>query len=386
MLEVFPSESFWHDLGISPSQALGRPLGPRHLAGMSGWSYDDMKIATALTGEIPSLPKAKGTLLLGLIATRAPRAGAFLSLIRRYSQTVKRHAMKLVALENGFSEPLPRSRRLVLLLYKKKPELLKRIQYQSLAVGGSVSYPFLCALEMDRRTLTARGFRERLNSALKKTLDPHGVRRAEVDYVDAKRGDEAVTFAVRFEQKPKRVEQWTGAHTDVPVKRAILRALPKYRMLEVISRQGKSANEFASALSSAIWADGGEFHALSEEELSSEAGRMHIPSSGVKIKTITLRSVEADNVGFDGSPSLAIEAGDLAPTVRQFRDFDVELKGKVTSWRVWVRYSAGDLTSETVVKRTQSTNRVQFSPDPPLEVKVEIYRRLKEGLTDLELH
>ena len=385
-MEVFPSEAFWRDLGINPSQALGRKLGPKRMAGISGWSYDDIKIATALTEEIPSLPKAKGTLLLGLIATQAPQAGAFLSLIRRYSQTVKRQAIKSVALENGFEEPLPRSRRLVLLLYKKKPELLKRVRYRSLAVGGSVSYPFLSSLEMNRRSLTARGFRERLNSALKRALDSQGVRRAEVDYVDAKRGDEAVTFAVRFEQRPRRVEQWTGAHTDVPVKHAILRTLPKYRMLEVVSRQGKSTTELASALSSAIWADGGKFRALSAEELAAEASRMRIPSTGVKIETIILRSVEADNVGFDGSPSIVLEADDLDPTVRQFREYDVELKGKVTSWRVWIRYSAGDVTSETVVKRTRAANRVQFSPEPPLEVKIEVYRRLREGLTDLELH
>lgn len=385
-MEAFPSEAFWEDLGISPGQAVGRTLGPRHVAGISGWSYDDVKIATALTKEIPELPRAKGTLLLGLIATRAPKAGIFLSLVRRYSQTVKRYAIKAVAIENGFLEPLPRSRRLVLLLFKKNPELLKRVQYRSLAVGGSVSYPFLAAEDIDRRRLTARGFREKLGEALQEALDPEGVRRAEVDYVDAKRGGEAVVFSVRFELKPKRMEQWVGAHTDVPVKRGVLRALPKYRMLEVVSRQGKNTPQLAAALSSALWGEGDKFHALSEEELASEAGRLQIPSSGVKVSSVVLRTIEAENVGLDGSPSVVLDAADLAPTLKQFREIDVDFTGKVASWRMWIRYTSGDLTSETVVRRTRASNRVQFSPEPPLEVKVEVYRRLKDGLTELELH
>ncbi len=384
-MEVFPSEKFWLDLGLRPSRALGRARGPRQSAALSGWSHDDMKIATELTGEIPTLPKAKATLLTGLVATRAPQAVRFLALIRRFSETVRRHAIKSVALENGFVEPLPRSRRLLLLLYRHEPDLLKRVQYRSLASSGSVSYPFSTSEEMSRRRLTARGFRERLSSALGKTLDPQGVRRAEVDYVDAKKGNEAVTFAVRYERKPKHVEQWKGSHTDVPVKHALIRVLPKYKMVEVVSRQGRATTELASALSSAIWGAGDRFHALSEVEVAAEAGRMQVPSSDVKLETITLRSVEADNVSFDGSPSITLEAADLSPTVRQFREFDVDLGGKVVSWRVWIRFSAGDLTSETVVRRSRSSNRIQFNPEPPLEVKVEVYRRLKDGLTELEL-
>ena len=383
---MFPSEAYWNDLGINPKQAVGRRLGLRYITGISGWSYDDIKIASALTQEIPSLPKGKGTLLQGLVATRAPKAGILLALIRRYSQIVKRHAVKAVALENGFQEPLPPSRRLTLLLFQKDPELLKRIQYRSLAIGGSVYYPFLASEEMDRRTLTARGFREQLNTALRDALDQGGGRRAEVDYVDAKRGSGAVVFSVRFEVKPKRMEQWSGAHTDVPVKRAILRALPKYRMLEVVSRQGKSTAELASALSNALWGDASKFHAMSEEELATEANRFQAPDSNVKILTTTLRTIEADNVGLDGSPSIILDATDLSPTIKQLHDMDVDFKGKITTWRVWIRYSTGDLSSETIVRRTRSSNRVQFSPDPPLEVKVEIYRLLGEGLSDLELH
>jgi len=386
-MEAYPSDEFWvGTIGISPSKALGRPSGPRQVAGVSGWSHDDLQIATALTGEIPKLPKAKGTLLSGLIATRAPRAVSLLTLIRRYSETVKRHAVRIVALESGFPEPLPRNRRTILLLFRKDPNLLKRVQYLSLAVGGTVTYPFLSNETIDRRRLIARPFRESLTAALRKALDPEGARRAEVDYVDARRNSDVVTFSVRYEQGPKQMEEWEGAHFHKPLKRAAIRALPKYRMVEIASRQGKNAEKLASALSQALWDFPDRFHPMSEEEIVSQAETLRPVSSGVKILQMAIRTLEAENVELDGSPTITLDAVDLGPTLNQLHELDVNLKGRVTSWRIWLKYSSGDLTSETVVKRTRAKNRVQFRPEPPLEVKIEVYRLLKEGFTEMALH
>ena len=386
-MEVYPSNEFWEEtIGLSPSKTLGRRSGPRQVAGISGWSHDDVQIATALTEEILKLPKAKGSLLGGLIATRAPRAVAVLTLIRRYSETVKRHAVRAVALENGFREPLPRVRRTILLLFKKDPNLLKRVQYLSLAIGGSVTYPFLSGEAMDRRKLIGRPFRESLTAILRKALDPEGARRAEVDYVDARKGSDAVTFSVRYEQGPKQMQEWEGTHFHKPLKRAAIRALPKYRMVEIASRQGKNAQILASALSQALWDVPDRFHPMSEEEIVSQAENLNLVSSGVKVLQIVIRTLEAENVELEGSPTMTLDAIDLQPTLNQLRGLDVNLEGRVTSWRIWLKYSSGDLTSETVVKRTRSRNRVQFRPEPPLEVKIEVYRLLKEGLTRMALH
>jgi hypothetical protein len=386
-MDIFPSEEYWRNLGIDPRAALGKRLGPKQIRGLSGWVHADFQIATALTGEIPTLPKrGKGRMLTLFVLQRAPKAGSFLILLKRYCKLVKRTAANGVALENGFAEPLPRYRRVVLLLFQKNPDLLKRVQYRALAIGGSVTYPYVTSEKLDRQKLGSRPFREVLAGALRTALDAEGARRAEVDYVDTKRGDDAVAFSIRYEQKPKRVEQWNEVHYDKLVKRAVLRAVPRFKRLEVICRTARSKDVLVEALSEALWGDPSRFRPESEGGMSTVTEEAGARPTGVVLHEVTIRKLDAENVDLEGSPSITLEAANLEPTLRQLRDMVLDLKGKVVSWSIHVRYTCGDITTGTVVRRTMASNRVQFTPQPPLEVRVEIYRRLRTGLTELALH
>jgi hypothetical protein len=385
-LEAFPSNEFWRNLGIIPNATLGRLTRLDQVKALGRWTNDDLRIAANITDEIPALPtKGSARMLALIIARRAPKATSLLILIRRFSELTKRSAVKGVALENGFTEPLPTRPRLILLLFQKTPDLLKRVQYRALAKAGSPTYPYVSMKPVDRRKIASLLFRKRLDAELSRALDSEGARRAEVDYVDAKRGEDTVTFSVRYEQKPKRAEQWEEVHYDKLVKRALLRVNARDRRLEVISRQGRNKDVFAGALSKSLWDDPSGFSPESDSGLSEMAGEEQTSAAPVEIIELTIRAVDSDNVDLDGSPSMSLEAVDLGPTLSQLSEMGIDLKSKVAAWRLRIRYTHADATSETVVARARSTNRIQFNPEPPYPVRMEIYRRLRGGLTELSL-
>lgn len=384
-MEVFPNEEYWESLGVVPSKSLRMRTVSARSRAVSGWTGSDLAIATRLTGEIDPLPMGKPSILAGLVATRAPRARDFLALIRRYTEVNGRSAIRGTAAEHGFDAPFPPPRRLALRMFERDQSLLKLARYRSLITGTRISYPYVTSEAMPRATLLSASFKKRLSASVENFFDGVGGRRSAVEYVEAKRGGEAVTFALRYEYKLKRVEQWDGPHDDLPVTHAFLRVLPRYRMMEVVSKGGKLTGELASALSTALWGQEHAFRPISDDELPALASQLELANAGVELSAITIRSVKAENVEFVGSPTMEFTGADLGPTLRRLNEVGINLRGRIRNWSVLVEYRTADVHSECVVKRSRTKNRLQFTPEPPVEVKIEVIRRLTTGISDLGL-